>query len=87
MTSRSMSDQANILSSKIGYFSHEDEDEASALIGQPAPAESDPSNVSIQSAWQSVKANTPPGEPAANQSMNTPPVKRALGQDEYWDEF
>ncbi len=87
MTSRSMSDQANLLSSKIGYFSHEDEDGTSELIGQPAPTESDPSNVSIHSAWQSVKANTPPGEPAANQSMNTPPVKRALGQDEYWDEF
>lgn len=87
MTSRSMSDQANLLSSKIGFFSHEDEDGASELIAQPAPGESVPSNVSIQSAWQSVKANTPPGEPAANQSLNTPPVKRALGQDEYWDEF
>lgn len=87
MTSRSMSDQANLLSSKIGYFSHDDDQSASSLISQPAPGENDPSNVSIQSAWQSVKANTPPGEPAANQSTNAPPVKRALGQDEYWDEF
>lgn len=87
MTSRSMSDQANLLSSKIGYFSHDVDNSAIDLVSQPEPSENDPSNVSIQTAWQSVKANTPPGEVAANQPTNIPPVKRALGQDEYWDEF
>ena len=86
-TSRSMSDHATLLSAQIGYFSESTSTKGSAMVEQPSVREAVPTNLPVERKWQSSKSNTPPGGFAANESPSPEPVKRALGQDEYWDEF
>ena len=87
VTSRSMTDLSNLLSSHIGYFTTNGRGSNSQLDGQPSPAESNNSNLSLHNIKQSSKANIPPGGNAANQPLGAEPLKRASGQDEVWDEF
>lgn len=65
-TSLTMSDQAIVMSSKIGYFSHSSNEPRSNIVSQPEPGEKAPSTLSTQDVWQSSKANTPPTGTAAN---------------------
>ena len=86
-TSRSMSEHANLLSAQIGYFSQartgQDTPSASQALMQDALSE----NTQVQQKWQPSRSNLPPTGRAANESSSVEPVKRAIGQDEYWDEF
>lgn len=90
-TSRSMSDQASLLTNQIGYF-HSD---GSGRSAQPASGSSPASAaVSKPRPWQSKKANNPPENVAETPAANDPfaaaaaaPVKRAVGNDDVWDEF
>ena len=98
-TSRKMSDQANELSSHIGYFtaSSNSNGDINALTKsldmQPAPGERAPANLPKaavkESNWQSSKSNTaPPVLDAANSAdVEAPKVERASGSGEVWDEF
>ena len=87
VTSRSMTDLSNLLSSHIGYFTTNGRGSISQLEGQPSPVESNNSELSLHHIKQSSKANIPPGGNAANQPLGAEPLKRASGQDEVWDEF
>ncbi len=86
-TSRTMSDQATLLSSQIGYFNAD----GSARVEQPAPGTKPPATLSIPKPWQSRKANNSPDEIAANHAVIEPtpaPIKRAAGGgNDVWDEF
>lgn len=86
-TSLTMSDQAIVMSSKIGYFSHSTGGARSTIVSQPERGASPPSTLSSQDVWQSKKANNPPTGVAANQPIVSASLKRASGQDETWDEF
>jgi methyl-accepting chemotaxis protein len=86
-TSSTMSDQAILMSSKIGYFSNSSNAPQSNIASQPERSERAPSALSTNGGWQSSKANTPPTGAAANETLAAPPLKRAAGQEEFWDEF
>ena len=86
-----MSSNANLLTTKIGYFSVEEQEQA-VQSNQPAQGLKIPSTLSIPKptpmAWQSRKANASPENIAANHAKVSPePVQRASGNDEIWDEF
>ena len=86
-TSRTMSDQAVKLTTRIGYFNVDSQPAKGTLV--PASLET----ASTGKVWQSSKANNAPGSTAANQPAEKlpesmpEPVKRASGSDEVWDEF
>ncbi|MBX2881355.1 MAG: hypothetical protein KTR32_15535 [Granulosicoccus sp.] len=87
-TSRTMSEQAIQLTSRIGYFSVDGD----SPVEQPSPGASSPAELEksgVRRIWQSKKANNSPLEPdAANQSTAAQePIKRAASGDEMWDEF
>ena len=91
-TSRSMSDQASLLTSQIGYFNSD----GSARQDQPAPGTPAPSALPKPRPWQSKKANNSPENVAANHAAHdsapvaaaaVAPIQRATGGDEVWDEF
>ena len=89
-TSRSMSDQASLLTQHIGYFSANSAENTNnqALSEQPAAGGQVPSGLSQASTttWQSNKANqSPPIAEAAPAA--TPVVKRAANGEDFWDEF
>lgn len=86
-TSRTMSDQAIVMSSKIGYFSHASGEPRSNIVSQPLHGDRSSPTPSSSEAWQSSKANTAPTGAAANQPIASASVKRASGQEEFWDEF
>lgn len=86
-TSSSMSAQANVMSTRIAYFSGGTTGGNTEMTSQPEPGELPPAKVIPQGSWQSSKANTPPAQIAANQPSSNNTVKRASGQDEFWDEF
>lgn len=86
-TSRTMSDQAIVMSSKIGYFSHSSDEPRSNSASQPIHGDRSSPAASAPEAWQSSKANTAPTGAAANQPIASASVKRASGQEEFWDEF
>jgi methyl-accepting chemotaxis protein len=86
-TSGRMSDQAIVMSSKIGYFSHSSNEPRTDIVSQPELGERAPSILPMQDAWQSSKANKPPTAAASNQPIASPALKRASGQEEFWDEF
>ena len=84
-TSRTMSDQATLLTSQIGYFNSEG---SAARSQQTATATTSPAALSVSSPWQSSKANMSPDDIAANHPMHAPtPVQRAAGSNEMWDDF
>lgn len=88
-TSSTMSSNANLLTSKIGYFSAEPQADQ---LNQPSPGQQIPTELSkpqpTPATWQSRKANASPENIAANHNnVNSEPVKRASGTDEIWDEF
>ena len=88
-TSRSMSDQASLLTSQIGYFNSD----GSARSEQPSPGSSAaPAALSKPRPWQSKKSNNSPEDISANHAANDPapaaaPIQRAAGGNEVWDEF
>ncbi len=97
-TSRKMSDQANELSSHIGYFTSSHDVDVNTLTKtldlQPAPGERPPANLPSaavkESNWQSSKSNIAPPvlDDAANSAdAEAPKVQRASGSGEVWDEF
>lgn len=88
-TSSKMSDQAVLMSSKIGYFSLSSNSPKAAVLNQPEPAKATLAAMPSEKQWQSPKANMPPPPKAAaaNEPVAPPPVKRASGQEEFWDEF
>lgn len=88
-TSRTMSDQATMLTSQIGYFHSGD---GAVQSSQPGSTSTPPANLpsasTNKSIWQSRKANNSPENIAANHDTVAPaPVQRASGADEMWDEF
>jgi methyl-accepting chemotaxis protein len=86
-TSHTMSDQAILMSSKIGYFSHSSNEPHSAIVSHPGRGERAPSALALVEEWQSSKGNSLPRAAAANQTTAVAPLKRASGQAEVWDEF
>ena len=83
-TSRTMSDQATLLTSQIGYFNSD----GSARTQQTEIGTTSPTTLPVSSPWQSSKANESPENIAANHSIHTPsPIQRASGSDELWDDF
>ena len=83
-TSRTMSDQATLLTNQIGYFNSD----GSSRTEQPALGTKAPKALSVPVPWQSRKANASPENIAANHPVNEPaPIQRAAGSDEVWDEF
>ena len=96
-TSRKMSDQANELSSHIGFFTSNGDGDINTLTKsldmQPAPGERAPANLPKaavkESNWQSSKSNTAPPvlDAANNADIEAPKVERASGSGEVWDEF
>ena len=89
-TSRSMSDQASLLSSQIGYFNGD----GSPRSEQPMPGSAAPEALTKPLPWQSKKANNSPENISANHAANDPspaavatPVQRAVGGNDVWDEF
>jgi len=87
-TSRTMSDQASLLSTQIGYFNAN----GGGRVEQPVPgSHAVPSSLPKAHTWQSKKANSSPDDIAANHEVISPsspaPVQRAVGGDEMWDEF
>ena len=83
-TSRTMSDQASLLTSQIGYFNAD----GNTRSDQPAPGTKAPASLSVPAQWQSRKANNSPEDIAANHDVAEPaPIKRASGGDDVWDEF
>lgn len=90
-TSRTMSDQAGMLTEQIGYFNV---GSSSQRSNQPMPGSTRaPAALATPSTWQSgngqssandMSAQTPAPQPAPELA----PVKRASGGDEeFWDEF
>lgn len=92
-TSRSMSEQATLLSSHIGYFSTSGSSGHSMPVSQPAPGMAAPTGLARAKTsalpWQSKKSNHSPENIAANHNVSnsTQAPKRASGSDEFWDEF
>lgn len=86
-TSRSMSDHATLLSAQIGYFSQSNSGHESVKSNQPSLRELTASHSPASLPRQSVRSNIPPAGFAANDSTPAEPIKRASGQEEYWDEF
>jgi methyl-accepting chemotaxis protein len=86
-TSRTMSDQAILMSSKIGYFSHSSNEPHSSIVGQSGRGERAPSALALVEEWQSSKDNTLPRGAAANQTTAAASHKKASGQAEVWDDF
>ncbi|MFK7862338.1 MAG: methyl-accepting chemotaxis protein [Granulosicoccus sp.] len=87
-TSRTMSDQASLLTSQIGYFNAN----GGTRTEQPAPgSQTAPSALPKAKPWQSRKANNSPDNIAANHDVVSPapaPIQRASGgSEEVWDEF
>ncbi|MFK8079979.1 MAG: methyl-accepting chemotaxis protein [Granulosicoccus sp.] len=88
-TSRTMSDQASLLTTQIGYFNSS----GGASTEQPAPGtHKAPGALPKAMPWQSRKANNSPENIAANHDVNTaapePLLRRAVGSDdEMWNEF
>lgn len=88
-TSSTMNSNANLLRSKISYFSSDD---GNSQVSQPGPGQQVPTALrtpqATPSAWQSRKSNASPENIAANHdNVSAEPVKRATGTDEVWDEF
>ncbi|MFK7856192.1 MAG: methyl-accepting chemotaxis protein [Granulosicoccus sp.] len=88
-TSSTMNSNANLLRSKISYFSSDD---SNSQVGQPGPGVKVPTTLhtpqATPSTWQSRKSNSSPENIAANHdNVSVEPVKRATGTDEIWDEF
>ncbi len=82
-TSRSMRDQATLLSSQIGFFSSNDHSDVPALGNAALPKD-------LVHLPQKKTIN-PPSSAAANASSHdaasTTPPPKAAGSDELWDEF
>ncbi|MFK7915965.1 MAG: methyl-accepting chemotaxis protein [Pseudomonadales bacterium] len=76
-TSKSMSDQASDLNGQISFFRLDGGARAAAAPVPGVPAVALMQKAPASPPRQSVKANNPP----------TPPIQRASGSDEVWEEF
>lgn len=87
-TSRTMSDQATLLTSQIGYFSMDEK----VRTNQPARGTVAPEKLKKKTTkpiWQSKKDSTPPAANVAAKPAETEPqpAKSSPGNEEMWDEF
>ncbi len=81
-TSRSMRDQATLLTSQIEYFSSND---SSSAAKTPRVATSSPRVLPASNASSTHKR--PSEAQASNDAAHQPPVQKAAGGDEFWEDF
>lgn len=87
-TSRSMRDQATVLSTQIGFFSTNGVEQSAAASNDDNIASTSVENTRQEPAANAEQRRSPGVKAnAANDESNVLPIKRASGGEEFWDEF